>query len=389
MKPLNWPLMHNNILPEDKQALIKFLESADILTQASNVEAFEAEWSRWLGVKYSVFVNSGASANLLTMNIVALMKGRGEVIVPPVTWVSDIASVIQTGHKPIFVDISRKHLGMRTDKILQAIGPNTKAVFLTHLLGLNALTTRLVEELERRKIWLIEDCCEAHGATFKGRKLGSIGAISNFSFYYAHHLSTVEGGMICTNSEEVYNVARMLRSHGLLRESKSQIYKEQVAKEHPDLNSQFIFMYPAYNVRSTELNAVIGRSQLLRLDENNKRRRENLAIFLGHLDPTKYQTKFRFKGCSPYALILVLKNQDKELADKAERLLKDLKVECRRGLSGGGNQLRQPFLAKRAAEFASLLPNAEHIHSFSWYVGNYPTLEKEKITDLCVALNAL
>lgn len=381
--------MHNNILPEDKRALMMFLNESDTLTQSTNVEAFEKEWSEWLGVKYSVFVNSGASANLLTMAIVAHMKGCGEIIVPPVTWISDIASVIQTGHKPIFVDISRKHLGLRTDKTLAAIGPNTKAVFITHLLGLNALSSKLVDELERRKIWLIEDCCEAHGATFNGKKLGSIGMISNFSFYYAHHMSTVEGGMICTNSEEIYNIARMLRSHGLLRESKSQIYKEQVAKEHPDLNSQFIFMYPAYNVRSTELNAVIGRSQLPRLDANNKRRIENFELFLEHLDPNKYQTEFRTDGACPYALILVLKHRDHYLAYKVERLLRDLNVECRRGLSGGGNQLRQPFLAKQAREFATLLPNAEHIHSCSWYIGNYPGLEKEKIVSLCNALSEL
>src|SRR5207248_3471802 len=117
-----------------------------------------------------------------------------------------------------FVDINPRTLGMDNDQVLSQLTPRTRAVFMTHVLGYNALTSRLLDELSRRRIPLLEDVCESHGATFAGRKLGSIGLVSNFSFYYAHHLSTIEGGMVCTNDAELYEAVRMLRSHGLVRE---------------------------------------------------------------------------------------------------------------------------------------------------------------------------
>src|SRR5580692_7844253 len=213
---LDWPLMSNNISRADLDGLIDFLRQEDpILTQSKNVRAFEEEWSRWLGVKYSVFLNSGASANLVTMAALKETAGLGEVIVPTLTWVSDIASVLQAGFKPVFVDINPRTLGMDNEQVLAKISPRTKAVFLTHVLGYNGLTQRLLDELKTRGIPLIEDVCESHGATFKGRKLGTFGYISNFSYYYAHHMSTIEGGMICTNDANIYETARMMRSHGM------------------------------------------------------------------------------------------------------------------------------------------------------------------------------
>ena len=160
------------------------------------MRGFEQEWSAWLGVKHSVFVNSGSSANLLTLTALRETFGLGEVIVPTLTWVSDIASVIQCGFKPVFVDINPRTLGMDDQEVIAKLTPATRAVFLTHVLGYNALTQRLLDELKARNIPLIEDVCESHGATFNGRKLGTFGLMSNFSFYYAHHMSTIEGGMI-------------------------------------------------------------------------------------------------------------------------------------------------------------------------------------------------
>jgi CDP-4-dehydro-6-deoxyglucose reductase, E1 len=210
-------LMHNNIPREDLDTVIEFLKGDPILTQSKNVLAFEDEWSKWLGVKHSVFVNSGSSANILTMQALRVMNGPGEVLVPALTWVSDITSVLYAGFKPVFVDIDRRHLGMADDQILKAITPNTKAVFLTHILGFNALTDKLIKELEKRNIPLIEDVCESHGATFQNKRCGSYGYASNFSYYYAHHMSTIEGGMVSTNDEKLYQIVRMLRGHGMLR----------------------------------------------------------------------------------------------------------------------------------------------------------------------------
>ena len=173
---LAWPLMRNNIVREDLDAVIELLRRDDaMLTQSSNVREFEREWSQWLGVKHSVFVNSGSSANLITMAALRELRGGGEVIVPTLTWVSDIASVLQCGFEPVFVDIDERTLGMDTMQVLQKTTPRTRAVFLTHVLGYNALDERLLRGLEARGIPLIEDACEAHGATFKGRKVGSVG----------------------------------------------------------------------------------------------------------------------------------------------------------------------------------------------------------------------
>ena len=225
---LDWPLMQNNITREDLDAAIAYLRQEDpILTQSANVRAFEREWSDWVGVKYSVFVNSGSSANLLTLAALKALYGGGEVIVPPLTWVSDIAAVLHCGFDPVFVDIDPRTLGMDNDQVLAKITPRTRAVFLTHILGYNALGQRLLDELNRRRIPLLEDVCESHGATWRGQKLGTFGLISDFSFYYAHHLSTIEGGMVCTNDEEIYETVRMLRAHGLVRELDSQARKEK------------------------------------------------------------------------------------------------------------------------------------------------------------------
>jgi len=206
------PLMHNNFTKGDMNAAIKLLKKKNIkLTQSSNVEKFEKAWSKWLGVRYSVFVNSGSSANLLSIKILKILKGNGEVIVPTLTWVSDISSVIQNNLKPVFVDINPKNLCMSEKDIIAKINKKTLAVFISHIQGFNGLTNKLLKLLKRKKIILIEDVCESHGAKFNNKKLGSFGLISNFSFYYAHHMSTIEGGMICTNDVKIYNLARMLR----------------------------------------------------------------------------------------------------------------------------------------------------------------------------------
>lgn len=383
--------MKNNITRADLNAMIHFLKNdTPILTQSKQVRALEEEWSAWLGMKYSVFVNSGSSANLLTLNTLKETRGLGEVIVPTLTWVSDIASVLHCGFKPVFVDIDPSSLGMDNDQVLQKITPRTKAVFLTHVLGYNALTEKLLQELARREIPLIEDTCESFGGTFLGRKLGSFGWISNFSFYFAHHLTTIEGGMISTNDGDAYNVLRMLRSHGMVREASSEKVKSSYRDQHPDLTPDFIFAYPGYNMRSTEINAVLGRSQLKRLDQNNQIRRENLKLFLEKLDPEKYRTQFRTEGNCNYALTLVLKHPDPLLYEKVVRTLRQHQVEFRRGTSGGGNQLRQPYLRRIMGEKEyEKYPQVEHVHFYGFYIGNYPELERKKILTLCSILNKL
>ena len=389
---MKFPLMRNNILREDLDAIIEHLKQDDpILTHGANVRAFEAEWSAWLGVKYSVFVNSGASANLLTM---ALLKIRhpegGEVIVPPLAWVSDIASVLQNGFTPVFADIDPRTLSMDPAQVLAKITGRTRAVFLTHVQGFDGLTDELVAELKRRKIPLIEDVCESHGATHGAKKLGSFGWISNFSFYYAHHMSTIEGGMLCTDDTQIYQQARMLRSHGMVREASDAAVRAAYQSANPELNPDFIFAFPAYNVRPTEIGGIMGRSQLKRLDKNVQRRTANFLRFLKQIDPAKYRTDFKLEGSSNYAFNLILKDADDDLVRRLMQKMRDSGVEFRRGSAGGGNQIRQPYLKGIVPDGHHRdFPATEHIHFYGFYIGNFPDLRDEEVDALCVILNSV
>ena len=389
---MKFPLMRNNILREDLDAVIEHLKQDDpILTHGPNVRAFEDEWSKWLGVKYSVFVNSGASANLLTMAILKIRYPEGgEIIVPPLTWISDIASVIQNGFNPIFVDIDPYTLGMKDEDVLSKINDKTRAVFITHVQGFDALTDKLITELKKRNIPLIEDVCESHGAKHNNDKAGSIGWISNFSFYYAHHMSTIEGGMICTNDELVYQQVRMLRSHGMVRESNDQVFRDKYINENPELNPDFIFAFPAYNTRNTEIGGILGRSQLKRLDKMVEVRNDNLKTFLNTINPNKYKTNFKLEGCSNYAFNLILNEPDVDFVKILMSKMKETGIEFRRGSAGGGNQIRQPYLKSIVPTNHHLnFPNVEHVHFYGFYIGNFPDLKKEEVLDICKILNSI
>jgi len=389
---MNYPLMRNNILRDDLDAIIEHLKQDDpILTNGVNVRAFEEKWSEWLGVKYSVFVNSGASANLLTMAILKIRYPEGgEVIVPTLTWISDISSVLQNGFTPVFVDINPQSLAMDTEQLLSKITKKTRAVFLTHAQGFDGLTDVLISELDKRDIPLIEDVCESHGSTHNGQKAGSFGLMSNFSFFYAHHMSTIEGGMICTNDLEIYQQARMLRSHGMVREASDEATKEAYYKENPDLHPDFIFSFPAYNVRNTEIGGIMGLSQLKRLDENIQRRTDNFNRFLKQIDPDKYRTDFKLEGSSNYAFNLILNNPDDEFVKRLMDKMRESGLEFRRGSAGGGNQTRQPYLKGIVpTDHWKNFPETEHIHFYGFYIGNFPDLKDKEIDDICSILNSV
>lgn len=389
---MKYPLMRNNIMREDLDAVIEHLKQDDpILTHGANVRAFEEEWSAWLGVKHSVLVNSGASANLLTMAILKIRHPEGgEVIVPPLTWVSDIASVLQNGFTPVFVDIDPHSLAMDTQQVLAKITDKTRAVFLTHVQGFDGLTDELISELELKKIPLIEDVCESHGATHHGKKLGSIGWISNFSYYYAHHMSTIEGGMVCTNDHEVYQQVRMLRSHGMVREANDQAVRSDYHKKNPELNPDFIFAFAAYNTRNTEIGGIMGRSQLRRLDANVQRRTENLHRFIRQIDPKKYRTDFKLEGSSNYAFNLVMQKPDEGFVQRLMVKMRESGIEFRRGSAGGGNQIRQPYLKGIVPEnHYKHFPEVEHIHFYGFYIGNFPDLRDEEVDEICAILNSV
>ena len=385
-------LMSNNFTKSDMNEVKKFINHKNItLTQSKKVKEFEKKWSRWLGVKYSVFVNSGSSANYITISALKIInknKIKNEIIVPALTWVSDINSVIMNGFKPVFVDINFSNLSMNVEEILKKISKKTLAVFITHAQGFNGLNNKLLQVLKKKKIHLIEDVCESHGATFKGKRLGNYGLISNFSFYYAHHLTTIEGGMVCTNSKEIYEIVKILRSHGMLREANNKKFERKLINKYKYLSPKFIFIYPSLNFRNNEIGAVIGINQLKSLNKNNLLRTRNFKLFLKLLDPNKFFKEFNIVGSSNYAFPVILKTKDFKKRDLFEKELLKNGIEFRRGNAGGGNQLRQPYI-KNIVKNINLknFKKVNHVHFFGYYIGNYPSLNKNKITLICKILN--
>ena len=184
-----WPLINDNITKQDKKVMSDFILNSNRFTNGPKVKEFEDLWSDWLGVDHSIMVNSGASGNYISIAMVKELVGKGEVIVPPIGWVSDVSSVVQLGMTPVFVDVDMINFNITAENIKNAITPKTKAIVLVHTLGFNALTDEIVKIAKENNLILIEDCCEAHGAKFGDKRVGSIGDISLFSFYFGHHIT--------------------------------------------------------------------------------------------------------------------------------------------------------------------------------------------------------
>jgi CDP-6-deoxy-D-xylo-4-hexulose-3-dehydrase len=379
-----WSLINDNIIQSDREAMANFVLNTNRFTNGPKVIEFEKAWSEWLGVKYSVMVGSGAAANYITTSIVREIKGQaGEIIVPPIGWVSDISSVINTGFKPVFVDVDVNSLAITADNIEKAITKETKAIVLVHALGFNGINEKLIEIAKANNLLLIEDCCESHGATYQNKRVGTFGDMSCFSFYFGHHMTTIEGGMVCTDNEEIYEFARMFRSHGMIREA-SKKTQEKYSRE--DLNPLFTFAVPGYNMRSSEINAVLGLEQIKRLDYNIERRVKNLKVWLDNLDKSLYFVDYDVEGNSNYALPLILNRSNNKIKEIC-KILEEDGVEYRLGTAGGGNQARQPYLEKYDFRVVGSLDNSNYIHDYGLYLGNHPELEEEQIIKLCERLN--
>jgi CDP-6-deoxy-D-xylo-4-hexulose-3-dehydrase len=384
----NWPLINDNVSTTDRQVLSDFILSGERLTNGPKVKEFENIWSNWLGTKHSVMVNSGASANYISIAIAKEVMGIGEVIVPPLGWVSDLASIAQLGMKPVIVDIDMKNLAITAENIKNAITPNTKAIVLIHCLGFNGISDEIIKIAKDNNIMLIEDCCESHGATYKGQRIGTFGDISLFSFYFGHHITTVEGGIVCTDNEKLYNLAKLFRSHGMTREASPEV-QEYYQTNFPELNPLFTFAVAGFNMRSTEINAVLGIEQMKRLDYNIAKRTENLNTWLLNLDASKFYLDFDVEGSSNFALPLVLKEPSKEQLKAVCDVLNEEKVEYRLGTAGGGNQALQPYLKFYNHKVEGDLPNTNYIHHYALYIGNHTDLTSNQIINLCSKLNTI
>ena len=291
------------------------------------------------------------------------------------------------GFKPIFVDIDLDTLSMSSEQVIKKINKKTLAVFITHAQGFNGLSNKLLSELKKRRITLIEDVCESHGAKHNNKKLGSFGLISNFSFYYAHHMTTIEGGMVCTNNKKFMNYPKYLDHMGWLERQKIK-FEKKIIKKYKSLSPQFIFLYPTLNFRNNEIGAVFGLNQLKSLDKNNLERTKNLKFFIKNLDKKKYWTDYKINGSSNYAFPIILNTKDIKKRNYFEKLLNKYNIEFRRGNAGGGNQLRQPYLKNfiKIKNFKNF-KNVEQVHFFGYYIGNYPSLDKKKILKITKILN--
>jgi CDP-6-deoxy-D-xylo-4-hexulose-3-dehydrase len=384
----NWPLINDNVNKTDRKVLSDFILSGERLTNGPKVKEFEKSWSEWLGVKHSVMVNSGASANYISIAMVKELKGVGEIIVPPLGWVSDLSSVAQLGMTPVIVDIDMSSLAITAENIKRAITSETKAIVLVHTLGFNGLTDEILSIAKEHNLLLIEDCCESHGATFKDKKVGTYGDISLFSFYFGHHITTVEGGVVCVNDDKLHDLAKLFRSHGMTREASQELQKSYQEK-YPALNPLFTFAVAGFNMRSTEINAVLGIEQMKRLDYNIGKRTENLNTWLKSLNGSIYFLSFPTNGSSNFALPLVLQSAYRDKLSEVCKILEAEKVEYRLGTAGGGNQALQPYLNKFPHRIEGKLPVVNYIHHYALYIGNHPELTSTQIINLCSKLNKI
>jgi CDP-6-deoxy-D-xylo-4-hexulose-3-dehydrase len=371
-------LINDSITKENIQSLAKWILTDPKFTKGNLTIEFENKWSSWLGIKNSVFVNSGSSANLL-MAAALLESSRlrnKKIVVPSVSWPTTVAPFMQMGYEPIICDCDPDNLGLSIDHLEKIIHDHDPAsIILVHVLGFANHMNAITSLCKKHDITLLEDCCEAHGATYNGRKLGTFGVMSSFSYYYGHHISTVEGGMISTNNEEMLENLLMMRSHGWIRDlsKKRQSYYRK-KYNLTEFNSQFFFLKPGFNLRSTDINAFIGIQQMDLIDGYIKGRRHSLERYHKKLDGKVWLQFNNMCAPSPLALGIIDKNRDL----MASEMIK-LDIECRPLICGAVN--KHPLWYDNMPDIS--LPNAELVHNQGMYLPCHPGLTNKNIDTIC------
>ena len=382
---MKWPLMKDALTIWDKLKLIKFILETGKYTNGQKVRDFEEAWSKWLGCKYSVYVSSGSTANLL---LVAAVKelfnlpNGCRVLLPANTWVTNVSPIIQLGLEPVFADISLEHFSFDISRLTP--DKTIKIVFITHLLGLDAPVEAL-KNLYPDAIF-IEDICESHGVTGPDgvRRGGSSSMGSTFSFYYGHHMTTIEGGMVSTNNKELYELLRLKRSHGLAREASPEYFKE-ASEKYPGINSKFLFLTDGFNFRNTELGAVIGLTQLPKLDSFIEIRKNNYKVFCDKLKD--FESYFHLPNAEPSnsSFVLPFICRTSEVYEKLKIYFDNNGIEYRPVVAG--NLLQQPFLEKWKGTVWT--PNADIVHNFGLYIGNNQFVKPQEIIYLINGLRVI
>lgn len=373
-----WNLMpKENISEHERKELSNFILNTDKYTQGNYVKQFEQDWSSWQDCKYSVFVNSGSSANLILVKSLYDLYGHGGMICQACTWPTNINPALQLKQSTFLqlCDNNLNNFGFDIEQLKNYIGSlKPKYLFLTHILGFNGATDELISLCQDNDIKIIEDCCESHGALFNDTKVGNIGLAGTFSFYYGHHITTIEGGMISTNNEKLYYQLLLNRSHGFLREHPN---KEAI---ETSCDRRFTFLTDGFNFRNTEINAYLGIMQLKKLNNNIKIRNSNYNYYISKLDSSKYETNFNSNGISSFAMPIISKKDNiKELSAK----LTDAGIENRPFIAG--NLYNQPYMKK--VNMYNNFPNANRLHNSGLYVGNNQFVDHNMVLKLLDVLN--
>ncbi|HKX18171.1 MAG TPA: DegT/DnrJ/EryC1/StrS family aminotransferase [bacterium] len=376
-------LAERTITRDDLRTLVDWLNTDPWLTQGPLVREFERRWAGWLGVKHATFVNSGSSANLL-MYAALQCSGRlrnTKVIVPAISWATTVMPAIQLGFEPIMCEADWNTFGLDLNhlaSLLKQHGP--ASVIAVHVLGVPNEMEPLMALRDRHEFVLMEDTCAATGSRYNGRRLGSFGTLSTFSFFYGHHMSTIEGGMVCTDDDTLHDLVVQTRAHGWGKDLAPEKEAEQARARHViEFNRPFTFYYPGYNLRSTDLNARIGLSQLERIDEVVRRRVENHATYQSRfLDAPGFHCQRCARGTiSSISFAAVAQSQDHR--ERIGRALRAGRIETRP--LGGGNMSRQPYWTDRFG--TTVFPVADKIHLAAFQLPNHPGLTAEDINHIC------
>jgi CDP-6-deoxy-D-xylo-4-hexulose-3-dehydrase len=370
---MRYPLVEDTFGQEEKSAMIRVLESGQY-TMGPCVQAIEGMFAAKIQKRHALMVNSGSSANLLGVAALFYKKHnplrRGdEVIVPAISWCTTYYPLQQYGLKVKFVDVDLHTLNMSVYDVLNAITPCTRMIVAVNILGNPCELQDLREVCWSKDIYLFEDNCESMGAYVNGKQAGAFGDIGTFSTFFSHHISTIEGGFLVTDSEELYHLAKSMRAHGWTRDlpKNSRVYQ----KSDDDDFEEYRFILPGYNLRPMELTAAAGIEQLKKLDQGIAIRRENAeriqALFRGD-DRFILQ---RENGKSSWFSFTVILNPAYPVnRKKVWKGLREAGIGFR--LITGGNFTQHPVIRYFDYEMADDLPNAKIAHEYGFFVGNFP-----------------
>lgn len=350
---------------EEVNAAIETLLST-YTTMGKKVRAFENQYAEYNGNKYGVMSNSGSSSNLLSIAALANpftkdhLKAGDEVIVPALSWSTTIWPIVQMNLVPVLVDCDLNDFNLDLNKLEAAIGPKTRAIKLVHVYGNPCNMDAIMTLARKHNLMVIEDCCEAMGATYDGKKVGTFGQVSNFSFFFSHHITTLEGGISVSNDFDLIETMRILRAHGWSREADEH---QKYVNMYPDIDPRFIFINQGYNLRPTELNAAMGKVQLPRLDGFNETRRCAAAYFNQHL--AKYGEYFSFQHETPksthvwFGFPLIVKDEAPFTVKEISTYLQKQRIETRPIIAG--NMARHPGVKMYPHRVAGELHSADTI----------------------------